>query len=115
MPLTAISLPSNIASCTRVFTTAAMPKVNADTDTEARTCSRDTWDELLKGIKSISVKGGEDVSLYSGDCDFDAATGAFTLNASYLETLEANTYVTLFLTFDDELSTVLTITVAVTK
>ena len=67
------------------------------------------------GIKSISVKGGEDVSLYSGDCDFDAASGAFTLNSSYLETLEANTYVTLFLTFDDELSTVLTITVAVTK
>ncbi|MBO7506425.1 MAG: T9SS type A sorting domain-containing protein [Paludibacteraceae bacterium] len=30
-------------------------KVNTDTETEARTCSRDTWDELLRGVKSISV------------------------------------------------------------
>ena len=38
---------------------------------------------------------------------------AFTLNASYLETLPANTYVTLLLTFDDAAATTLSVTIAV--
>ena len=64
------------------------------------------------GLKTITVKGGEQISLYSGDCDFDVATGIFTLNKSYLETLTAG-YATLFLTFDDEAGTVVSITIAV--
>ena len=40
-------------------------------------------------------------------------SGAFTLNESYLESLSANTYVTLFLTFDDAASTSISVTIAV--
>ena len=65
------------------------------------------------GLKAITVKGGGEISIYSGDCDFDRMTGAFTLNASYLEGLSANTYVTLFLTFDDAAATSLSVTIAV--
>ena len=64
-------------------------------------------------VESIEVKGGEAISLFSGDCDFDVTTGEFTLNPLYLETLPANTYVTLNLTFDDEAATVVSITIAV--
>lgn len=62
-------------------------------------------------IKGISVKNGGDLSIYNGDCDFDAATGVFVIKAQYLETLAVNTYVTLFLTFDE--GTVITATIAV--
>lgn len=65
------------------------------------------------GLKAIAVKGGGDISVYSGDCDFDRMSGAFTLNESYLESLSANTYVTLFLTFDDAASTSISVTIAV--
>ena len=72
-----------------------------------------TFGNYEHGLKTISVKGGGDISIYSGDCDFDRISGAFTLNASYLETLPANTYVTLLLTFDDAAATTLSVTIAV--
>ena len=65
------------------------------------------------GLQALSVKEGTPISIYAGDCDFDTAAGVFTLKASYLETLPANTYVTVFLTFDDEAATSLSITIAV--
>ena len=74
-----------------------------------------TFNSFEHALKAISVKNGPDISLYAGDCDYDAATGTFTLNASYLETLPANTYVTLYLTFDDPASTTLTVTISVSK
>ena len=64
-------------------------------------------------LKSIVVKGGSDISLYSSDCSFDAAEGTFILYTSYLDTLPANNYVTLVLTFDDSAETSLAITIAV--
>ena len=64
-------------------------------------------------IKSIEVKGGSEISMYSGDCDFDVKSGVFTVRSSYLETLSDNTYVTLILTFDDEASSTRAITIAV--
>ena len=65
------------------------------------------------GIKAIEVKGGDPVSLYGGDCDFDRVGGSFTLKSDYLDTLPANTYVTVLLTFDDAAATTLSVTLAV--
>ena len=67
------------------------------------------------GIKALSVKNGPEISLYAGDCDFDAASGEFTINASYLEALPANTYVTILLTFNDAAETTLSVIVAVNE
>lgn len=64
-------------------------------------------------IKSLSVNQGEVISLFAGDCAFDVATGVFTLKASYLETLPANTYVTIKLVFNDTASTEYKITITV--
>ena len=72
-----------------------------------------TFANYEHGIKAISVTGGDAISLFSGDCTFDVSTGVFTLKASYLETIAKNTYVTVFLTFDDEAETALSITLAV--
>ena len=65
------------------------------------------------GIKAIEVKGGSAISLYGGDCDFDRVGGSFTLKSDYLDTLPANTYVTVLLTFDDAAATTLSVTLAV--
>ncbi|MBQ7713010.1 MAG: hypothetical protein IJT69_04250 [Clostridia bacterium] len=65
------------------------------------------------GVKSIAVKGGTDFSLFDGDGDFDPQSGTLTISSSWLNAQEANSYVTLMLTFDDAASTVLAVTVAI--
>ena len=65
------------------------------------------------GVKSVEVKGGTDFSFFSGDGDFDPESGRLVIYGSYLEAQEVNTYVTMFLTFDDAAGTVLAVTVAI--
>ena len=72
-----------------------------------------TFDSHGHTLKSVTVDRAAALSLYSDDCDYDAVTGVLVLNASYLETLPANDYVTFTLTFDDPASTVITFTIAV--
>ena len=64
-------------------------------------------------IKALSVNQGDAISLFAGDCEFDVATGVFTLKSAYLETLPANTYVTITVTFDDAAATQYKITITV--
>ena len=72
-----------------------------------------TFNNYEHGVKSIAVKGGTDFSLFDGDGDFDPQTGTLLINADWLNAQEANSYVTLMLTFDDAASTVLAVTVSI--